>query len=122
MKWMLEPIKKYATFSGRARRKEFWLYTLGLYIVSAILSAILIPGMDPQNPAITPGIIIYALFGLATILPTLAVTIRRLHDSGKSGWLYLLCLTGIGGIVIFIFTLMDSTKGTNQYGPNPKGE
>lgn len=101
---------KYATFSGRARRSEYWYFVLFNFIIGLVL------GMIPVL-----GWILGIIYSLATILPSLAVAARRLHDSGKSGWLLLLLLIPlIGGIIIFIFTLLDSEKGDNQYGPSTK--
>ncbi|BDP42173.1 hypothetical protein DAETH_21420 [Deinococcus aetherius] len=67
-------------------------------------------------------LILSAVYGLATFLPTLAVNIRRLHDTGRSGWWYLIAFVPlVGGIVLLIFAVMDSQPGTNKWGPNPKG-
>lgn len=105
---------KYADFSGRARRSEYWFWSLALilvYIVGLILTAI-------AKPFFVLLIIAY----LAVLVPSLAVAVRRLHDTGKSGWFVLIGLVPlVGGIVMLVFTVMDSTPGDNQYGPNPKG-
>jgi len=105
-------LSKYATFSGRARRSEFWWFTLFLvvlYIVAAIIDAAI-------------GIrIIELLLILATILPSLAVTARRLHDTGRTGWWILIGIIPIiGDLVLLVFECMDSQPGANQYGPSPK--
>ncbi len=101
---------KYATFSGRARRSEYWYFVLFNFIVGLILSVIPFLGW-----------ILGIIYSLATIIPSLAVNVRRLHDIGKSGWFLLLFLIPIiGAIVIFIFTLFDSEKEENQYGPSTK--
>lgn len=107
-------IGKYADFSGRARRSEYWFWTLAVilgYIVAAILTRI-------------AGIlgILAVLYYLAILVPTIAVGVRRLHDTGKSGWFILMGLIPlVGGIVLLVFTVSDSTPGDNEYGPNPKG-
>ena len=113
MSWYLEVLKKYAVFEGRARRKEFWMFILFNFIftiVAAILDGII--G--------SPGII-YLLYCLAVLLPSLAVSVRRLHDIDKSGWWLLIGFVPlIGGIVLIVFYVMDSTPGENRFGPSPK--
>ncbi len=105
---------KYADFSGRARRSEYWFWTLALilaYIAGVILAAVA-----------KPFIFLLVIAYLAVLVPSLAVSVRRLHDTGKSGWFVLFGLVPfVGGIVLLVFTVMDSTPGDNQYGPNPKG-
>lgn len=125
---------QYATFDGRARRSEYWWWTLVYSLVITVLYvlAIVLVGTDAaSNPdSDSPGaggivglllIGLMFLLALATFLPSLAVTIRRLHDSGRSGWWYLISLIPFGGIVLIVFAVTDSTPGPNQYGPNPKG-
>ena len=106
-------LKKYATFSGRARRKEFWMFALINFIIMVVLS-----GVDMMlGTGILSGI-----YALAVFLPSIAVGARRLHDIGKTGWWQLIGLVPfIGIIVLIIFYVMDSNPGDNQYGPNPKG-
>lgn len=107
---------KYATFSGRARRSEFWYFTLFACIVDCIFMYGL--GAISQNLGQT----LSALFALATLIPRLAVCCRRLHDIGKSGWLQLLALIPIvGWIILIVWAAKDSDPGENQYGANPKG-
>ena len=108
---------QYVGFSGRARRSEYWWYTLFLFIVGFILGLIIgITGNQNMNYLIL-------VFELAVFLPTLSVSVRRLHDTGKSGWWVLLSLIPvIGSIILIIFYVMDSEPGSNQYGPNPKAE
>ena len=125
MSWYLAVLKKYAVFDGRARRKEYWyfflfnlLIAIGLGIIGVILGAA-IGGTDSDSfpiIVITP----LALYGLAIIIPSIAVSVRRLHDIGMSGWWYLLSLVPAGSLVLFIFALFDSKPGPNQYGPDPK--
>ena len=120
MNWYLKVLKEnYANFSGRAQRAEYWWYALINSIVITVIHYVdLLIGttMDWQQLGI-----IGAIYALAVIIPGLAVSTRRLHDIGKSGWLLLLALTGIGIIPLFIWHVSDSTPGDNQYGPNPKG-
>lgn len=101
---------KYATFSGRARRSEYWYFVLFNFIIGLVL------GMIPFL-----GWVLGIIYSLATVVPSLAVGARRLHDSGKSALLLLLLLIPvIGGIIILVLTLIDSDKGDNQYGPSTK--
>jgi uncharacterized membrane protein YhaH (DUF805 family) len=97
--------QKYATFDGRASRSEFWWWTLFGAIVGAACSII-----DPA--------VLSSLASLALLLPNIAISIRRLHDIGRTGWWILIALTGIGAIVLLVFALQES-KGANQYGDVP---
>ena len=106
--------EKYADFSGRARRSEFWFWYLGLTIWYFVLIG-LVFALGKV------GIALLAIGLLGVIVPTLAVQVRRLHDSGKSAWLLLLGIVPFGGIVLLVLYLLDSAPGDNQYGPNPKG-
>jgi uncharacterized membrane protein YhaH (DUF805 family) len=113
MNWYLEVLKKYAAFSGRARRREFWYFVLFNFIIIIILSII--------DQAIGSAIL-STIYSLAVLIPSIAVTVRRLHDTNRTGWWVLIGLIPIiGFIVLLIFTVQDSQKGENQYGPNPKG-
>jgi uncharacterized membrane protein YhaH (DUF805 family) len=131
---MLLPLRRYAQFSGRARRKEFWLYLLGLIVALLIASAldgVLGLGGELDRYWIRePGTFaagfqsrggwISLLVGLGALIPTLAVTVRRLHDADKSGWLLLLSLIPvIGGLILLFFYVQPSTPGTNRFGPDP---
>lgn len=114
MEWYLKVLKNYATFDGRARRKEYWMYTLFTLIVTILLTVI--DGSVLKMQALAP------VYGIATLLPGLAVTVRRLHDIGKSGWFFLIILIPlVGPIILLVWNCSDSTPGPNQYGPNPKG-
>ncbi|MEH7158995.1 DUF805 domain-containing protein [Neobacillus drentensis] len=113
MEWYLKVLKEYVGFSGRARRKEYWMFILFNAFVSLILSVV---EHYTGLPAILSG-----LYSLAVLLPSLAVTFRRLHDTGRSGgWIFIALIPIIGAIVLLIFTVMDSQPHDNQYGPNPK--
>jgi uncharacterized membrane protein YhaH (DUF805 family) len=122
MEWMLLPLKRYADFSGRSRRKEYWMFTLmfvlaivALSVVTGILGAF--NGPEPTKLFVVPvGLLILALF-----VPTLAVQVRRFHDQDKSGWLVLLGLIPyIGGIIVLVFMCIGGTRSTNRFGPDPK--
>jgi uncharacterized membrane protein YhaH (DUF805 family) len=119
--WYLEVLKKYAVFDGRARRKEYWMFILFNIIITAVLALIdsLIGTIIRQG-----GFgLLQGLYDLAVLIPSIAVTVRRLHDTGRTGWWILIGLIPvIGGIVLLIFMLLDSEPGENQYGPNPKAE
>ena len=113
--------QNYANFSGRARRSEYWYFTLFIFLVSAVLSGLnaAVFGTDAQMTIFT---VIQSLFSLATLIPSIAVTVRRLHDIGKSGWFYFLILIPVvGSIILLVWECKDSEPGTNAYGPNPKG-
>ncbi|MCA1674673.1 MAG: DUF805 domain-containing protein [Actinobacteria bacterium] len=112
MEWYLKVLRQYADFSGRARRKEFWMFTLVSVIISLVLAII-----DSQLPIGILGII----YGLAVLLPSLAVGARRLHDIGRTGWWQLINLIPIiGAIVLIVFFATDGDHQPNAYGPNPK--
>jgi len=102
----------YINFSGRAQRSAFWWWVLFINILVWI--AVFIDGVVFGGPSA-----LYGIAFLAILLPTIAVTVRRLHDLDRSGWWLLLALTGIGGIVLLIWYCMTGTNGPNQYGPNP---
>lgn len=119
MGWYLEALKKYAVFGGRARRKEYWMFFLINFIISIVLTLIdnLIGTFSYQA-----GVgVLQSLYSLAVLIPSLAVTVRRLHDTGRSGWWILIGLIPlIGGLVLLVFMVLDSEPGANKYGPNPK--
>src|ERR687893_2971680 len=118
MGWYLEALKKYAVFSGRSRRKEYWYFVLFSVIVSLVLSAIdaLLGISSSTNVGLLGGI-----YGLAIIVPSIAVSVRRLHDIDRTGWWILINLVPIvGSIVLLVFYVLDGTPGQNRFGPNPK--
>ncbi|MDR7114547.1 DUF805 domain-containing protein [Caulobacter sp. BE254] len=125
---MFEALRKYAEFEGRARRSEYWLFTLfqvlvtfGLFLVLVMVAAATGGDGDQAGAAAVMIMALLGLFYLAMLIPSLAVSVRRLHDSDKSGWWLLLSFVPFGGFVVFIFTLLDGTPGDNRYGPDPKG-
>ncbi|MCP3963253.1 MAG: DUF805 domain-containing protein [bacterium] len=120
MNWYVEVLKKYAVFSGRAHRTEYWMFVLFNFIISFVLG--FVDGLTGMMISAEGGVgLLGTLYGLAVLVPSIAVAVRRLHDTGRSGWWYLLVLTCIGIIPLIIFLCMDSQPGSNQYGPNPKG-
>jgi uncharacterized membrane protein YhaH (DUF805 family) len=111
--WYLAVLQNYAGFSGRARRTEYWMFALFNIIISIVLNLI---GM-----AVKGGSILAAIYSLAVLIPALAVGVRRLHDTGRSGWWLLIALIPlIGAIVLIVFMATEGDHGDNAYGPNPK--
>jgi uncharacterized membrane protein YhaH (DUF805 family) len=120
MNWYLDVLRKYAVFYGRSRRKEYWYYFLINFV---IITALLL--IDDQlgwiNPEAGMGVL-SGIYALAVLIPGIAVAIRRLHDSDRTGWWVLIALIPIiGPIVLIFFLIQDSTPGENRFGPNPKG-
>ena len=119
MNWYLKCWKQYADFSGRARRKEYWIFSLINYIIIFFLYILQIVMIESTLWLIFP--IIFFLYAVAVFLPGLAVNIRRLHDIGKSGWWYRIYLIPIiGAIWLTVLMCLDSEPGENQWGENPK--
>ena len=135
MELMFQPIRKYADFSGRARRTEFWLFALLLFLIEvvfmALISAVggqaLIVGYPasasvPMSGSLVAVILIHFAVTLALLVPSLAVTFRRLHDTNRKGWWILIgFIPLIGQLVLFIFYVLDGTPSLNRFGPDPKG-
>lgn len=141
MDWMLMPLRRYAEFSGRSRRKEYWMFALLMMIVYAIGGAMMFSALLPlmtagavPDPALfTPGFWagagLLGLFTLAIIVPAIAVTVRRLHDRDMSGWWYLgVVILGqipyLGGLInlgFLVLMALPGTPGPNRFGPDPKG-
>jgi uncharacterized membrane protein YhaH (DUF805 family) len=117
MHWYTDVLKKYADFTGRARRTEFWMYFLINFIIIIVLAAI--DFYFNLTIAGTVGIL-ENLYGLAVFIPNIAVSVRRLHDTGRTGWWVLLALIPCVGLILLVFWVQDSQPGSNQYGPNPK--
>lgn len=119
MNWYLEVLKKYTQFGGRSRRKEYWFFVLFNMIISFALTFI-DAFTGTLNAELGLGLLSGA-YGLAVLVPSIAVGFRRIHDTGRSAWWFLLLLIPlIGIIVILIFLLQDSQKEENQYGLSPK--
>jgi len=122
MNWYLKVIKQYADFSGRARRKEFWMFNLFNAIIIYALMFVMIAAEKANNSVFfVVGIVLICGYALALFVPGLAVCIRRLHDIGKSGWYYFIgCIPLVGGIILLVWYCQDSQAGVNQWGANPK--
>ncbi len=107
MNHYFDVLRKYAVFEGRARRREYWMFMLLNTIVSLVLSVI--------------GSFIVGLYALAVLIPGIAVGVRRLHDTGRSGWWLLIGLVPLVGIIVLlVFLVQDSQLVENRYGPYPK--
>ena len=122
MDWMLMPLKRYADFSGRSRRKEYWMFFLLQMIV---LIALVSVGLAAGGMGEEPGglfLILLLLYVAAFFIPNLAVQVRRFHDQDKSGWFVLLgFIPYLGGLIVLVFMCLEGTRGPNQYGDDPKG-
>lgn len=129
MEWMLMPYRRYADFSGRSQRKEYWMFFL-LYTLVLVFGAMLIFAGMPNiqaDPQAVPGIstwiggALVVLYLLGSIVPAIAVTVRRFHDQDKSGWMWLLnFIPYVGGLIVFVFMCLDGSHGANRFGPDPK--
>jgi uncharacterized membrane protein YhaH (DUF805 family) len=118
MNWYLEALKKYAKFTGRSRRKEYWLFVLFTLIIAFVLGIIDGAAGLASNIGWGP---LGGLYTLAVLIPSIAVSVRRLHDTNRSGWWLLIALVPlIGAIVLLIFMVQASQQGENRYGTSPK--
>lgn len=109
MEWYIGVLKKYVEFSGRARRKEYWMFTLFNLIIALVLGF-----LDGSG---TLG----GIYALAVLLPSIGVSVRRLHDTGRTGWwLLLIFLPLIGALVLLVFMVLEGNAGQNEYGSDPK--
>lgn len=130
MEWMIMPLRRYADFSGRSSRKEFWMFFLLNFIVGMVLWTFIILGAGASALADSSGtssalfggvgFLLLMVYGLAILIPTLAVYVRRFHDQDKSGWMILLLLVPFGGIIVLVFMCLEGTNGANRYGPDPR--
>lgn len=134
MEWMLMPYRRYFDFSGRSRRKEYWMFFLLFVIVYAVAFALMFAGGYSMTPGLATtappaemggmtmlGFGILAIFVLASIIPAIAVQIRRFHDQDRSGWFVLLnFIPYLGSLVVLVFMCLEGTRGPNRFGPDPK--
>jgi len=129
MNWMILPYKRYFDFSGRSRRKEYWMFALFNVLVSLAIGIVFgVPdyqrvGMHMGFSTMLTGTggMVQNLFGLFSFIPGLAVSVRRLHDQDRSGWLLLLLLIPLlGWFAVLVLMCLEGTKGDNSYGPDPK--
>jgi uncharacterized membrane protein YhaH (DUF805 family) len=123
MNWYLQVLKKYTTFSGRARRQEYWMFVLFNVIFRLVafgLDNVLGTCFNVCGHNVGYGWF-YLIYNLAIIIPGIAVCIRRLHDVGKSGWFYLIGLIPlIGAIWLLVLFCTEGQPGDNKYGADPK--
>jgi len=145
MEWATLPLKRFAEFTGRSRRKEYWIFVLLVLVVAAVLY--FVEGALNMRGWVGPYGPLLVLFELAILVPSIAVGIRRLHDTNRSGWwlligygpalvstllpllgivnlnlMMILSLVALAGfVVLIVFMALEGTKGPNQYGPDPKG-
>ena len=119
MSWFLAALGKYATFAGRARRREYWFFFLFYLLIYFALSIVdgLFGAFDTER-----GVgLLSGVFALGMLLPSLAVGARRLHDIGRSAWWLLISLVPLVGLLVLMaFALKDGDPGPNAYGPSPK--
>jgi uncharacterized membrane protein YhaH (DUF805 family) len=113
MHWFVEAFRKYAVFSGRARRMEYWMFHFFNWIVWLFLLVVVFPAGEELNDFI---VALFVLYAFAIILPSLAVAVRRMHDTDHSGWWILVPVAN------FVFALIEGTPGPNRFGPDPKAE
>lgn len=119
MHWYLAAFRNYVDFSGRARRREFWVFILFNFLITIVL-AIIDASMSGTSQKVTFGLL-SMIYGLAVLLPSLGVAVRRLHDIDRSGWWLLVGLVPLVGIIVLlVFYSKDSQPGTNTYGLSPK--
>ncbi len=121
MEWMLMPLKRYADFSGRSRRKEYWMFLLGVVIAAIVLGIIEgILGMSGMFGGLYGPLSMLLILGI--IIPSIAVQVRRFHDQDKSGWFVLIgFIPLVGGLAVLVFMCLEGTNGPNRFGPDPKG-
>jgi uncharacterized membrane protein YhaH (DUF805 family) len=122
MNWYLKVVKEhYADFKGRARRKEYWMFTL-FNIIFLVVAVVLDNLLGLSFAPLVPYGWIYVIYVLAVFIPGIAVVVRRLHDIGKSGWFYFIALIPIIGVIwLLVLLCTDSESGANKWGDNPKG-
>lgn len=129
MDWMILPLKRYADFEGRSRRTEFWMFALLTTLIYAIGLTVMVVTVGFGNmpaggsPPAEFWVFFTALmvFALGTVIPNLAVQVRRFHDQDKSGWFVLLgFIPYVGGIILLVFMCIEGTRGPNRFGPDPK--
>lgn len=125
MEWYLKVVRdNFANFEGRARRQEYWMFvlfniliTIGLYMLVGIMALIF------RSPLAFLGMILVIIYALGILIPNLAVIVRRLHDTGNSGWMILITFIPlVGGIWLLVLMCTEGQIGPNQYGPDPKAE
>lgn len=121
MNWYFQVLKKYAVFGGRARRKEYWIFSLVQALIIFGLKGLgfLLRKHDPEGVTA----LVESIYAYATFVPLIAVSVRRLHDTNRSGWWFLTILIPlVNFFLLFGLMIQDSQPGENRFGPNPKGD
>ncbi|TJZ62288.1 DUF805 domain-containing protein [Sphingobacterium olei] len=128
MEWYLKVVRdNYANFNGRARRKEYWMFTLVNFIIGSVILRTIdqLFGLTFGGeglPWYSQNGILSTVYSLAVLIPGLAVSVRRLHDTGRSGWNFLWVFTCIGIIYVLYLAILEGDHGHNEYGADPKGD
>ena len=130
MRWMLLPYKRYFDFEGRSRRMEYWMFSLFYFLACCAFALLLVLGIamegsvaaaDQPGPFLWVLIGLFVLFLLGSVIPSIAVSVRRFHDQGRSGWMYLISfMPYVGWIIVLVFMCLEGTRGVNEFGPDPK--
>jgi len=120
--WKKVVLKNYANFTGRARRAEYWYFVLFNLLLIVPFYIIAIVGVTSESTAMSLlGMVVYGIVALGTLIPGLAVAVRRLHDTNRSGWYYFIALIPfVGGIILLVWFCTEGTNGSNNYGTDPK--
>ena len=115
MDWYLKVLKSYAVFEGRARRKEYWMFVLFNLVATFVLMLV--------DVAIFRVRLLSGIYSLAVLIPTIAVGVRRLHDTNRTGWwMLVIIIPAIGWIILLVLMAMEGTRGPNRFGPDPLPE
>ncbi len=121
--WAMLPLRRYADFEGRSRRKEYWMFSLGVFLLYVAMAMVVVLTLTPGGDLGSLGWTLISLFLLGTLglfIPGLAVQVRRFHDQDKSGWLALInFLPYLGALIVLIFMCLPGTVGPNRFGPDP---
>lgn len=127
MHWMLMPLRRYADFSGRSRRKEYWSFVLLNVLIGVFIGLVFLVGyyadmtQTEMDTWLMPVVYLAGLYSLVALIPGVAVTIRRLHDTDRSGWNVLWALVPLfGALLLLVYYIAEGTRGPNRFGPDPK--
>jgi uncharacterized membrane protein YhaH (DUF805 family) len=129
MHWMLMPLRRYAEFEGRSRRKEYWMFALLNLLIGLFVGLVFVVGyyadmsQGEMDTYLMPAVWLACLYSLATLIPGIALAIRRLHDTDRSGWNLLWGLVPfVGGFILLYFYVSEGDRRPNRFGPDPKGQ
>ena len=128
MHWMLMPLRRYADFSGRSRRREYWMFVLLNVLIGMFVGLTFLVGyyadmsQTEMDIYLMPVVYLAGLYSLAALVPGIAVTVRRLHDTDRPGWTILWALVPlIGALLLLAYYIEEGDAGPNRFGPDPKG-